>query len=181
MEKSKRRQQIQRTLAREEAAFSKIVEASDQVQALFQAWLNAAPPAGRSKRVENQVQRAAEQLLDEIYAGKTQNVAARFQQAIERIQAAHLPKKKVTFLQTLDALQELLHVSRQWHQSTSHTQAEEDHALHKLHILLREVEAGQIENVAARFHQTNKPEPKLEANDETLQEITPNEREMHNG
>jgi hypothetical protein len=167
MEKSKRRQQ------REEAAFSKIVKASDQVKALFQEWLDAAPPAGRSKRVENQVQRAADQLLKEIYAGKTENVAERFQQAIEHIQAAHLPKQKVTFLQTLDALQELLQVSRQWHQSRSHTKAEENRALHTLHILLREVEAGQIENVAARFHQISKPEPELEAYDDTIQEITP--------
>ncbi len=171
MEQSKHRQQIKRSLEREEAAFSKIVQASDQVKALFQQWLDAAPVTGRPKRMEDQVQRAVSQLITEIHTGKTENVEERFQRLVERTEAAHLPRKKATFLQTLDAMQRLVKVSRQWHEPASRSKVEQDRALHKLRVLLREVEAGQAENIEERFHQAMmqegregiEPNPELES------------------
>ena len=158
MERSKRRQQIKRGLERDEGKQTKIASAADQLKALYEEWIDAAPSTGRPKRLENQVQHAVSQLLYEIHAGKTGDVAERFQQAIERITAAHLSKKKATFLQTLNALQQLLEASKQWHLSASHSKKEQDRALHKLRVLLCEVEAGQVEHVEERFHEAMKPE-----------------------
>jgi hypothetical protein len=137
-------------MEREDAAFSKIAQASNQVTTLLQQWLDAAPPHGRPKRLEDQMQKAVSQLITEIYAGKTEKVEERFRHLVEQTEVAHLPKKKVTFLQTLDAMQRVLNASRQWHQSAAHSRTEQDRALHKL---LREVEAGWVENIDERFHQ----------------------------
>jgi hypothetical protein len=167
VQQSKRRQQIQRSLEREEAAFSKISQAADQVKALFQRWLDAAPPTGRPKRTEDRIQKAVSQLITEIHAGKMENVEERFQRLVERTEAAHLPKKMATFLQTLDAMQRLVEVSRRWHQSAPRSKVEQDWALHKLRVLLREVDAGQVENVEERFRQAmmqeGRPEMELQA------------------
>ena len=156
MERSKRRQQILRSLEQEESKQKQIADACELVRALHQEW-DATSATGRSKRLENRVDQAVSHLIHEIYAGKTENVAERFQQAVERITAASLPKKKATFLQTLDATQRLLSASRQWYQEATRSKVEQGQALHKFRVLLREVEAGQIEHIEERFSEAMKP------------------------
>ena len=148
---SERRARLIWSLEREKAASDENLAqkkaVADQLLTLLGEWLQTSP----SKKVESGVHRAVDRLINEIYSGKTANIAERFQQAVERATAAALSRRKVTYLQTLDALQRLLQVNRQWHKAATRSKAEQDRALHTLRIMLREVEAGHTEDLDARF------------------------------
>lgn len=74
-----------------------------------------------------------------------------FTQVKERAISETLPRRRVTYLQMMAALRELVTLNTQWLQEQPRSKAEQAHMLGIVRLLLREVEAGHLEDIAGRF------------------------------
>ncbi len=137
-------------LRREMERSDQMSKASDQLLALYRAWLKSTEYPDRT---QTRVGKAVDRLIDEIYKGKTQNLEQRFTQVVEQAVVSTLPRKRLTYLKFSKALQELVELNTQWYQVAPRSKAEQDALLRKLRLLLLEIEAGQVDNIAERFHQ----------------------------
>jgi hypothetical protein len=131
-----------------------ISQAHKELHQLFMTWLeeykqNPTLPI----RAIDALHREVKRIEKEIAAGKLTNIAERFAEAKELALAATLPKRRVTYLRTLDSLQELIALSREWYQAEPHSKQDQAQKLRQLRRLTLEIAAGHIEDLAGRFHQ----------------------------
>lgn len=133
----------------------RITQAHEELRQLFKAWLEEEYQGNPEipNRAADLVYREVNRLDKEIDAGKLATIPERFEKAKELALAAALPKKRVTYLRTLDALQDLLTLSRAWYKAGPRSAQEQAQELHHLRRLLLEIAAGHLEDLATRFQQ----------------------------
>ncbi|MGB8346596.1 MAG: hypothetical protein WCD86_17045 [Ktedonobacteraceae bacterium] len=153
-ERPKQQARWLRQLEQEEQATRRFQEkhaAAKELTALYQAWVDEEKQHPRSQRTESRVYKEVGRLSKEIFNGKTEHIAERFQQAVELAVASTLPKRKGTYLKTLAALRHLLNLHTAWANAEPRSTAEQQKMLHQLRRLLYEIAAGEIEQIAERF------------------------------
>lgn len=128
--------------------------ATKELYALSAQWMTEEfPHSGWPIRALNAVNREVHRLDKEIWdEGKTDAIVERFTRAKDLAIAASLRKQRVTYLQTVDALEILSRLARAWHQSEPHSRQEQSVQLHRLRCLLLEISNGSLENLDQRFH-----------------------------
>ncbi|HEU5375534.1 MAG TPA: hypothetical protein VFV38_08860 [Ktedonobacteraceae bacterium] len=140
-------------LQREMETLEKKGNALRELEGLWTAWMKEFPTSGLPARALNAVDRAYRQLAKEINAGKTERIAERFDQAKELAIVSAQMKRRVTYLQTLDAVQELLTLARDWQQETPRSRSEQTGQLHLVRRLLLEIANGHVADLPQRFQQ----------------------------
>ena len=153
MRMSKQREQLLRGLKRESPlvrATAQQAEAVGELLQCYEQWEDAdtVNQELRSKRIRDAVYREVERIQKEIYQGKTKQVSERFQRAVEQILASR-PRRTLTYLQTLDALQVVMDSHREWYESAPHSRVLQNRARRLVHEALQEVMVGHIE----QFHE----------------------------
>lgn len=165
-----RRESILRGIERESASLTRKVaqqgQAFDELIACHHQWVEANKTRLEQEpgfqRIDNQVYYAVERIQQEIHQGKTRHVAERFQQAVEQIIATS-PRRALTYLQTLNALQELLDCHREWYQAAPRSRPAQTRARRLVHECIQEIEAGHIdqwhERIVARLEALQQDAP----------------------
>lgn len=153
-------------LKREMERSDRMRTASDQLLALYRAW---AESADYPERTLDRVGKAVDRLIDEVYKGKFQDIEKRFTQAVEQAIVSTLPRKRLTYLKLSKAMQELVQANNEWYQAAPRSKPEQDYVLRKMRILLLEIEAGQIDNIAIRFHEATQQQQSSQGEDSPLE------------
>jgi hypothetical protein len=123
-------------------------QAANELMACYRHWLDTNKKKLEQEpgfqRIDNQVDREVRRIHKEIHQGKTEHVTERFQQAVEQVVATP-PRRALTYLQTLNVLQELLDCHREWYQVAPRSRPAQTRARRLIHECLQEIEAGHIE------------------------------------
>lgn len=150
---AKQRSKSMAQLQHEMDQIKKKGDAMSELDALWVSWMQAFPTSGLSQRELNAVDRAQCQLAKEINAGKIERVTERFKQAVELAIVSAQMKRRVTYLQTLDAVQELLTLAREWQGETPRSRPEQMVQLRVVRRLLLEIADGHLADLPQRFEQ----------------------------
>jgi hypothetical protein len=147
-------------------------QASGELHTLHMAWLQEEfRPTDMPMRTMDSLGREVKRIHKEIEAGKTEHIAERFTQAKEVAIAASLPKKRVTYLKTVDAIDEVLKLARVWYQAEPRSKQDQMAQLDTLRLLLSRVAAGHLDDLEMRFHQAALvPTPSAEKQDSIIQD-----------
>ncbi len=137
------------------------IAAEHELTELYAAWVQevkAMPPSSErdlSLRAGSRVYREVGRLQKEVdRQGKTENIAARFAEAVEMAKASVLPKKRVTYLNTIVALRELSDLNTAWYKAEIRSKEEQAWMLRQTRRLALEIVAGHIDALAERFQQS---------------------------
>lgn len=150
-----RRAPTLKQLEKQQRELEALHAARTELSELFSAWLEEyKQDLTIPERTASRLQREIGRIEKEITTGKTANIAERFAEAVEIARTATLPRVRVTYLKTIDALQELVTLSREWYQGGQRSKQDQARMLRYTRRLLLEIEAGHIENLAQRFRQT---------------------------
>ncbi len=128
------------------------LSAEQELRACYESWYKACVESGRLEYLESRVFREVQHLQLELSQGKTANISERFAAAVENVEASTQHKRKITYLNMVATIRELSDLNIKWYKAMPRSKSDQAWMLRQTRHLLLEIAAGNIDNLAERFH-----------------------------